>query len=141
MVTYQAGPLILLNMYERIEKRLNVTSPRFIYLIYTTQLVQVPSRYIHKAWIGHPCFKQKKLVTTDHDGLTGKLGKSVQYKINNFCLCRPRFHLPDISNSSRTVHIFVQPVTYLKRAEQLDGQIEYILADIYLPEQLRVLAK
>ena len=51
-----------------------------------------------------------------HGDLTWKQGKSVQYDRNNFCLCRPGFHVPDISDSSRTVHIFDQVVTYRLRA-------------------------
>ena len=58
---------------------------------------------------------------------TRKLGKSVQYKINDLRLCRPGFYVPAISESSRAVHMFVQDVTYRQRAESLDGQIEYIL--------------
>ena len=53
---------------------------------------------------------------TYHVDLTEKQGKSVQYDINDFSLCRPGFHVPDISDSSRTVHIFVQVVTYRLRA-------------------------
>ena len=33
-----------------------------------------------------------------------QLGKFVQYEINDLCLYRPRFYVPDISVSSRTVH-------------------------------------
>ena len=50
-----------------------------------------------------------------HGDLTGKLGKFLQYEVNSFCLCRPGFRVPDISqddkidifDSCRTVHIFV----------------------------------
>ena len=47
-----------------------------------------------------------------HSGLTGKLTKCVQYGINDLYLHRPGFYVPDISGSSRSVHKFVQVVTY-----------------------------
>ena len=47
-----------------------------------------------------------------HGGLTGKLTKCVQYGINDLYLYRPGFYVPDTSGSSRTVHKFVQVVTY-----------------------------
>ena len=56
-----------------------------------------------------------------HRDLTGKLEKFVQYKINYFCLCRPGFHVPDISDSSRTVYIFVQ-VLHLPATGKLVGR-------------------
>ena len=57
-----------------------------------------------------------KLALADHGDLTRKLGKFVQYEINDFWLYRPGFHVPDISDSSRTVHIFDQVVTYRQQA-------------------------
>ena len=48
--------------------------------------------------------------TAEHGDLSGKLGKFVQYEINDFCLCRPGFNVPDISDSSRIVHKFVQVI-------------------------------
>ena len=47
-----------------------------------------------------------------HSGLTGKLTKCVQYGINDLYSYQPRFYVPDISGSSRTVHKFVEVVTY-----------------------------
>ena len=41
-----------------------------------------------------------------HAELTGQVGKSVQYEIYDWCVCRPGFYSPDISDSSRTVHKF-----------------------------------
>ena len=54
--------------------------------------------------------------------LTGHLGKFVQYEIND--LCRPGFYVPDLSNSSRTVHKFVQVVS---ETSSLDGRSNKIL--------------
>ena len=45
-----------------------------------------------------------------HSDLTGQLGKFMQYEINYVCLCRPGFHVPDISDFSRTVQLCVQVV-------------------------------
>ena len=58
-------------------------------------------------------FEQKLFTYTSrlsHGDPIGKLGKFVQYEINNFCLCRPGFHVTEISDSSPTVQIFVQVV-------------------------------
>ena len=41
--------------------------------------------------------------------LAGQLGQFVQYEINDLCLCRLGFYIPDISDSSRT-NKFVQNV-------------------------------
>ena len=60
--------------------------------------------------------EEKNYSAVRHGDLTGKQGKSVQYGINDFCLCRPGLHVPDISDSSRTVHIFDQVVTYWQQA-------------------------
>ena len=46
----------------------------------------------------------------------------IQYGINDLYLYRPGFYVPDISGSSRTVHTFVQVVTYRTLAIKADGQ-------------------
>ena len=46
-----------------------------------------------------------------HGELTGQLGKLVRYDINEFCLCRSGFHVPNISDSgTKTVLNFVKVV-------------------------------
>ena len=45
-----------------------------------------------------------------HGELTGQQGNFLQYEINDLCLCQPGFHVPDISDSTRTVNKFVQVV-------------------------------
>ena len=57
-------------------------------------------------------YEDTKFVCACHGGLTGKLTKCVQYGINDLYLYRPGFYVPDTSGSSRTVHQFVQVVTY-----------------------------
>ena len=57
-----------------------------------------------------------------HGDLTWKL----RNKINNFCLCGPRLHLPDISDSSLTVHLFVQ-VVHILVTDRLVGRSNKIL--------------
>ena len=76
-----------------------------------------------------------------HGGLTGKLTKCVQYGINDLYLYRPGFYVPDTSGSSRTVHKFVQVVTYRTVAKQADGQKITYCTDICLPKQLTVSAR
>ena len=60
---------------------------------------------------------------TSHCDLTEKQGKSVQYGINKFCLCRLGFHVPDISDSSRT-HICSS--CYVPAAGSLVGRSNWI---------------
>ena len=60
---------------------------------------------------------QTELKYLDHGGLTGKPTKCVQYGINDLFLYRPGFYAPDTSGSSRTVHKFVQVVTYRNLAK------------------------
>ena len=54
---------------------------------------------------------------THHGELTGQLGKFVQYEINDLCLCRPGFYVPDISDSSRTGQKFVHFYTQQQPAD------------------------
>ena len=55
----------------------------------------------HACWIPHiSCVLNSFYIMHAHDNLTGKLGKFVQYEIKDFCLCRPGFYVPDISDYS-----------------------------------------
>ena len=56
----------------------------------------------------------------------GTVGKFVQYEIYDFCLCRPGFYVPDISDSSRTVLTFVQ-VVHAPATNRLVGRSNKIL--------------
>ena len=69
-----------------------------------------------------------------HGGLTGKLTKCVQYGINDLYLYWPGFYVPDTSGSSRTVHKFVQVVTYRTLDKKADGQKITYCTDICLPK-------
>ena len=74
-----------------------------------------PSKYMTKKLQSRLCWLF--LVSRD---FTGKLGKFEQFKIKDFCLCQSRFYVPDISDSSRNVPIFVQ-VVYVPATGRLVG--------------------
>ena len=61
-----------------------------------------------------------------HGDLTGELGMFVQYEIYALRLCRPGFHVPDISDSSRIVHIFVVRVPATGKLVELSNFIETV---------------
>ena len=75
-------------------------------------MTKCPKMHTGTSWMK----RRKQLGVSDilecfrHGDLTGKLGKCIQYEINDLGLCGRGFHVPDIFVSSHTVHNYVKVV-------------------------------